>query len=198
MTSSSFVEVTVKEALHEDAGRSIARISTDVMTMLGLRSGDVIEICGREKAAAIAWPGFPEDRGRAIIRIDGNIRGNAHAGIDEKVKIRKAEVHEAKKVVIQPTHPVRLSGFEQSFARIIAGRPVVEGQEFRVALLGTTLTFVITKLTPKGVGIVTQNTELELKEEPYTPKEGKKANDLPDIHYEDIGGLGRELDQVRR
>ncbi len=197
MPSSSQIEVTVKEAAHEDAGRSIARISTDVMDILGLRSGDVIEICGREKAAAIAWPGYLEDRGRAIIRIDGNIRGNAHAGIDEKVKIRKAEVHEARKVVIQPTHPIRLSGFEQSFARIIAGRPVVEGQEFRVALLGTTLTFVITKLSPKGVGIVTQNTEIELKEEPYSPKTGKKATDLADIHYEDIGGLGRELDQVR-
>ena len=197
MTSSLPVEVTIKEAAHEDAGRGIARISTDVMNSLGLRSGDVIEICGREKAAAIVWPGFPEDRGRAIIRIDGNIRGNAHAGIDEKVKIRKAEVHEAKKVVIQPTHPVRLSGFEQSFARMIAGRPVVEGQQFRVALLGTTLTFVITKLTPKGVGIVSQNTEVELKEEPYSPKEGKKTSDIPDIHYEDIGGLGRELDQVR-
>ena len=197
MTSYPSVEVTVKEAAHEDAGRGIARISTDIMNTLGLRSGDVIEICGREKAAAILWPGYPEDRGRAVLRVDGNIRSNARIGIDEKVTVQKADVHEAQKVVIQPTHPVRLSGFEQSFARMIAGRPVVEGQQFRVALLGTTLTFVITKLSPKGVGIVTQSTEVVLKEEPYTPKEGKKATGVSDIHYEDIGGLGRELDQVR-
>lgn len=197
MTSYPSVEVTVKEAAHEDAGRGIARISTDIMNTLGLRSGDVIEICGREKGVAILWPGYPEDRGRAVIRVDGNIRSNARIGIDEKVTVQKADVHEATKVVIQPTHPVRLSGFEQSFARMIAGRPVVEGQQFRVALLGTTLTFVITKLSPKGVGIVTQSTEVVLKEEPYTPKEGKKATGVSDIHYEDIGGLGRELDQVR-
>ena len=198
MSSPTSPEVTVKEAAHEDAGRGIARLSTDVMGALGLRSGDVIEIEGREKAAAIVWPGFGEDRGRDILRIDGNIRSNARVGIDEKVTIRRAEVKEATRLVIQPTLPVRLSGFEQSFARLVAGRPVVEGQQFRVALLGTTLTFVITKLSPKGVAVVTPNTEIELREEVYKPEEAKKkGKELADVHYEDIGGLGRELDQVR-
>ncbi|MBT8507796.1 AAA family ATPase [Methanomicrobiaceae archaeon CYW5] len=198
MSSPTSLEVTVKEAAHEDAGRGIARLSTDIMAALGLRSGDVIEIDGREKAAAIVWPGFGEDRGRGILRIDGNIRSNARVGIDEKVTVSRAEVREATKLIIQPTHPVRLSGFEQSFARLVEGRPVVEGQQFRVALLGTTLTFVITKLSPKGVAVVTRNTEIELREEVYKPEEAKKkGKELPDVHYEDIGGLGRELDQVR-
>ena len=36
---------------------------------------------------------------------------------------------------------------------------------------------------------------MRLKEEPYNPEEGKK--EVSDIHYEDIGGLGRELQLVR-
>ena len=95
MTEKEFFEVTVKEAAHDDAGRGIARVSIEVMKKLGLVSGDVIEIQGKKKAAAIVWPGFAQDTGSAILRIDGNIRGNAGTGIDEKVKIRKSEAEYA-------------------------------------------------------------------------------------------------------
>ena len=71
------INVTVKEAAREDAGRGIARVSLDAMRALGLVSGDVIEIQGKRKANAIVWPGFAEDTGRAILRIDGSTRGNA-------------------------------------------------------------------------------------------------------------------------
>ncbi len=76
MTDKDFTEVTVKEAAHEDAGRGIARVSIEVMKKLGMVSGDVIEIQGKKKAAAIVWPGFQQDTGYAILRIDGNIRSN--------------------------------------------------------------------------------------------------------------------------
>jgi len=195
MTEKEYFEVTVKEAAHDDAGRGIARISVEVMKKLGLVSGDVIEIQGKKKAAAIIWPGFAQDTGYAILRIDGNIRGNAGTGIDEKVKIRKSEAEYAKKVVIQPTQPIRLVGGEQYLSRVLRGRPVSEGQTVRVDVIGNPITLVITKVAPKGIVVVTDETEIELKEEAYKPEEGKR--EVSDIHYEDIGGLGRELQLVR-
>ena len=195
MTEKDFTEVTVKEATHDDAGRGIARVSIEVMKKLGLVSGDVIEIQGKRKAAAIIWPGFAQDTGGAILRIDGNIRGNVGTGIDEKVKIRKSDAAYAKKVVIQPTQPIRLVGGEQYLSRLLRGRSVIEGQTVRVDVIGNSITLVIAKVTPKGIAIVTDETEIELKEEPYKPEEGKK--EPSNIHYEDIGGLGRELQLVR-
>ncbi|MDD1682066.1 MAG: CDC48 family AAA ATPase [Methanoregula sp.] len=195
MTDPEFFEVTVKEAAHDDAGRGIARVSIEVMKKLGLVSGDVIEIQGKKKAAAIVWPGFAQDTGAAILRIDGNIRGNASTGIDEKVKIRKSEAEYAKRVVIQPTQPIRLVGGEQYLSRVLRGRSVIEGQTVRVDVIGNSITLVIAKVVPKGIAIVTDDTEIELKEEPYKPEEGKQ--EASDIHYEDIGGLGRELQLVR-
>jgi transitional endoplasmic reticulum ATPase len=195
MTDKDFTEVTVKEAAHEDAGRGIARVSIEVMKKLGLVSGDVIEIQGKKKAAAIVWPGFQQDTGYGILRIDGNIRGNLSTGIDEKVKIRKSEAEYAKKVVIQPTQPIRLVGGEQYLSRVLRGRAVFEGQTQRIDVIGNSITLVIAKVLPKGIAIVTDDTEIELKEEPYNPEEGKK--EASDIHYEDIGGLGRELQLVR-
>ena len=195
MTEKDFTEVTVKEAAHEDAGRGIARVSIEVMKKLGLVSGDVIEIQGKKKAAAIVWPGFQQDTGYGILRIDGNIRGNLSTGIDEKVKIRKSDAEYARKVVIQPTQPIRLVGGEQYLSRVLRGRAVFEGQTQRIDVIGNSITLVIAKVLPKGIAIVTDDTEIELKEEPYNPEEGKK--EVSDIHYEDIGGLGRELQLVR-
>ena len=195
MTEKDYAEVTVKEAAHDDAGRGIARVSIEVMKKLGLVSGDVIEIQGKKKAAAIVWPGFSQDTGYGILRIDGNIRGNASTGIDEKVRIYKSEAAYAKKVVIQPTQPIRLVGGEQYLARVLRGRSVIEGQTVRVDVIGNSITLVIAKVLPKGIAIVTDDTEIERKEEPYKPEEGKQ--ELSDIHYEDIGGLGRELQLVR-
>jgi len=196
MANTDYIEVTIKEAAHEDAGRGIARLSIDAMKALDLVSGDVVEIAGRQKAATLVWPGFPQDTGKAILRIDGSTRSNVGSGIDDKVQIRKTEAGYAKKVTIQPTQPIRLVGGEQYLGRILRGRPVTEGQLIRVNILGNPLTFAIARVAPKGIAIVTDSTEIELKETPYEPEKGRRET-ATDVHYEDIGGLDRELQLVR-
>jgi transitional endoplasmic reticulum ATPase len=64
-----------------------------------------------------------------------------------------------------------------------------------VDVIGNSITLVIAKVVPKGIAIVTDETEIELKEEPYKQEEGQR--EVSEIHYEDIGGLGRELQLVR-
>jgi transitional endoplasmic reticulum ATPase len=196
MAEKDTFEVVVKEAARDDAGRGIARLSIEVMRALSLVSGDVIEISGKKRAPAIVWPGFAQDTGQAILRIDGTVRANAGTGVDERARIRKVEVGVAKKVVIQPTQPIRLVGGEQYLARVLRGRPVMEGQAVRVDVIGNPLTLIIAKVIPKGIAVVTEDTEIELKETPYTGEEGKKK-EVSDVHYEDIGGLSRELEMVR-
>ncbi|HOT03552.1 MAG TPA: CDC48 family AAA ATPase [Methanolinea sp.] len=196
MTPTDSIEVIVKEAARDDAGRGIARLSIEAMRALGVVSGDAIEIQGKKKATAIVWPGFSQDTGQAILRIDGTIRGNAGTGVDERVRVRKVEVGYAKKVVINPTQPIRLLHGEQYLSRLLRGRAVMEGQTVRVDVIGNPLTLVITKVSPKGVAIVTEDTQIELKETPFEPKE-KKKGETADVHYEDIGGLSRELEMVR-
>ncbi|HOU80386.1 MAG TPA: CDC48 family AAA ATPase [Methanoregulaceae archaeon] len=196
MADKDSFEVVVKEAARDDAGRGIARLSIEVMRALSLVSGDVIEIAGKKRATAIVWPGFAQDTGQNILRIDGTVRANAGTGVDERVRIRKVEVGVAKKVVVQPTQPIRLVGGEQYLARVLRGRPVMEGQTVRVEVIGNPITLVIAKVTPKGIAVVTEETAIELKETPYTGEEGKKK-EVSDVHYEDIGGLSRELEMVR-
>ena len=187
------VYLRVAEAYYRDVGRGIARIDPEVMEKLGLQSGDVIEIVGKETVPAIVWPGYPEDRGKGIIRIDGSIRNNAGVGIGDRVKIRKVEAKPAERIVLAPTEPVRLMGGEAYLLRLLEGRPVKRGQKIRVEVFGHVLTFVIVSTKPTGVVIVNRNTEIELKEKPV---EEVKRN-VPNVTYEDIGGLKRELRLVR-
>ncbi|MEN6342760.1 MAG: CDC48 family AAA ATPase [Methanospirillum sp.] len=193
------INVTVKEAAREDWGRGIARVSMEAMRALGLVSGDVIEIQGKRKANAIVWPGFPQDMGRAILRIDGIIRGNAGTGVDEQVQIRKVQAAIAKRVVIQPAYanqPQLVRG-DIYLKRHLLGQAVSEGQALPIDVIGNRLIFAISKVNPKGIAIVTDETVVELKEAPYEPKGEEEKGERTDVHYEDIGGLGRELDQVR-
>jgi transitional endoplasmic reticulum ATPase len=188
-------EITLKvvEAYHRDAGRGIARIDMDTMRQLGLVSGDIIEIMGRNRAAAVVWPAYPEDRGLGIIRIDGNIRGNAHVGIDDKVVISKAKSNPAVKITLAPTQPVRIVGGEDYLMRFLEGRPVQKGETLRVEMLGNPITFVITATQPAGIVIAGKSTQITLKEKPTVATE----RSISQVTYEDIGGLKRELALVR-
>jgi transitional endoplasmic reticulum ATPase len=187
------VTLRVAEAYYRDVGRGIARVDPEVMEKLDLQSGDIIEIIGKSSVPAIVWPGYPEDRGRSIIRIDGSLRSNAGVGIDDRVRIRKVEAKPAEKVTLAPTEPVRLMGGEAYLLRLLEGRPVTRGQKVRVEVFGHVMTFVITATRPSGVVIVSRGTDIEIKEKPV--EEVRRS--VPDITYEDIGGLKRELRLVR-
>lgn len=72
--------IQVAQAYPRDTGRGIARLEKDLMQRLGATSGDIIEIRGKDKCYAIVWPGYADDTGKGIIRIDGNLRSNARIG----------------------------------------------------------------------------------------------------------------------
>ncbi|MDI6708482.1 MAG: CDC48 family AAA ATPase [Candidatus Thermoplasmatota archaeon] len=184
------VTLRVAEAKHRDAGRGIARIDTEIMKKLGLVSGDIIELKGKSLAYAIVWPGYPEDADRELIRIDGNIRSNAGISIDERVEVKKIEAREAKKLGIAPAQPVRIVRGEEFLRKVLEGQPVVKGQQLRVDVLGTPLTFIVTSTQPSGVTLVTSETEIALSEKPI---EALRTY----VTYEDIGGLKREVALIR-
>ncbi len=189
-------ELKVAEAYQSDVGRGIARIDPYTMEELGLKPGDTIEIEGpKGKAYAVVYRGFLEDAGRGIIRMDGYLRQNAGVAIGDRVKIKKVDVKEAKKVVLAPTQPVRFGpGFEDFIKRKIIGQVLSKGSKVTIGVLGTALTFVVVNTVPAGPVRVTEFTHVELKEEPV--KEIKETK-VPDVTYEDIGGLKEEIRKVR-
>ncbi len=185
------VILRVAEAYHRDAGRGIARIDTETMRKLGLIPGDVVEIEGRSIATAIVHPGYSPDSGKSIIRIDGNIRGNAGVAMDDRVRVRKTRVKEAKRITLEPTQPVRIAGGERFLLSRLKGVPITKGQIIRVEMLGNPVSFVVTNTVPLGTVIPNIDTEVVLR------KAREEIIGVPRVAYEDIGGLKREIGMIR-
>ncbi|MCZ7391986.1 MAG: CDC48 family AAA ATPase [Candidatus Methanoperedens sp.] len=187
------IMLRVAEAYHRDAGSGVAKIERDIMEKLGILSGDTVLIIGKEKACAIARPGYPEDEGNELIRIDGNIRTNARIGLDDKVSVQKIAPQEAKRVVLAPTQQIRLVGGPQYLLRLLEGRPLMKGQRLRVETVSNPLSFIVISTQPPGPVIVTRNTSLVVKEQVMEELEVRPTH----LTYEDIGGLRREIALIR-
>ncbi|WP_455367405.1 CDC48 family AAA ATPase [[Eubacterium] cellulosolvens] len=184
----------VKESLKRDAGRGIARLDADVMRKLEVGSGDLIEIKGKRTTIAKVMPGYPQDKDQDIIRIDGTIRANAKAGIDDRATINKTEGVPATRVTLAPTELIRIEGGEEIIARVLEALPITVGDRIRVNFFGTPLEFAVIDFKPKAkAGILTSETQIEISEKIADEAEKK----ITKITYEDIGGLGDQIQRIR-
>ncbi len=223
---SNQVKLKVMEALQEEAYKGIIRIDSDTMKSIGVRPGDIIEIEGGRTTVGIIDRAYPSDVGQSIIRMDGILRKNAKTGIGENVIVRKAEVKEAKSLVIAPAQKgVMIQAHPDIFKRGLLGRAVVKGD---IIVLGGTrsrrktmadspffddifnvleegmfgnlgfgsLKFVIAEANPKQPVIITENTAIKVNPVAVDVKDGGDSS-VPDITYEDIGGLDQEIVKIR-
>ncbi len=184
----------VAEAKSKDAERGVARVDPEIMESLELTAGDLIQIAGKRRTAAIVWPGYPEDAERGILRIDGNVRRNAGTSIDERVSIKKIEAREARKITFAPTEPLRIMGGEEYLGQILEGRAVTRGDVVQINVMGRKIDLVVVNFAPAAdATIVNRKTEVKISEKPV--KEDQAS--IPKVTYEDIGGLEEEVKKVR-
>ncbi|HID41306.1 MAG TPA: AAA family ATPase, partial [Pyrodictium sp.] len=187
------VVLRVVEAKQRDVGKSKVRIDVDILKMIGAEPGDVVEIEGRKKTAAVAWPSYPEDRGQDIIRMDGLLRKNAGVSIGDKVIVRKADVQPASVVKLAPANfSITIdSGFVNYVKKKLIEYPVVEGDTVLIPVLNQSIPFVVIQTKPQGVVVISHDTNIILLEKPV--EQGK----IPRVTYEDIGGMKDIIQKVR-
>jgi transitional endoplasmic reticulum ATPase len=198
MAATTNTELTLKvvEAQAKDVGRAIARIDPMDMERLGLDVGDCIHVGGKRKTVAKVMPAYLEDRGKATIHIDGLIRENAKAGLDEKVTIAKATAKPAEKIVLAPLTLMRSArwGGDQYLGRLLEGLTAVSGDRIRATLFGTqNYEFSVVSTLPRdGPVVITAGTTVQLHA--IEVAEGKRGLT---ISYEDIGGLRQHIRRIR-
>ena len=196
------LQLRVAKAIPSDVGHGRARVPFD--NDLNLKPGDIVEITGEQKTAAIVWRCRPEDANLGIIRVDGIIRKNAGVSLGDKVTIRKVETQPCQKLILSPVmakqQKVRFGPGIEGFARRgLNKRPVVSGDRIFIpgmTLFAEALPFQIVQTTPKGIVQVLPDTEIVIKEEPVD-EEDETGQPISTISYEDIGGIGEQLQKVR-
>lgn len=208
MRVTEVVLLKVAKAYPNDSGRGIARLDPTTLILLKLSPGDIVELEGKKKTAAKVWRADKQDWGQELIRIDGYTRQNAGVGIGDRVKVRKAEAVEAARIVLAPPEgtSVQFGGAaEDMIKHQILKRPIVQGDIVPVfssmanpfmgrMLTGQPIPLVAVNTYPSGVIIVTEQTEVEIREKPVRGYESIKATG---ITYEDVGGLKNEVQRVR-
>ena len=203
------MKLTVKPLKQKDAGRRLAAIDRVAADEMDLSGGDFIRIESRDgTAVARVWPGYPEDDGTGVVRIDGQLRQEASVGIDDRVTIEKADVEPAERVTIALPQRLGIRGnLESLIRRELGGRPVTTGQSVQLPLgfgfmggQSQAIPLKIASTTPSGTVVVTDSTEVEISQRPAEEIRDagpEDAAEAPDVAYEDIGGLDQELEQVR-
>jgi len=130
------VKLRVAEALQDDAYKGIARIDAETMKDIGVKRGDIVSIKGGKETVAIVDRAYPADVGEGIIRIDGILRRNAKTGVGESVVVKKAEIKEAKKILIAPAQKgIMVQADPETLRGGLLGRAVVKGD---ILVLGGT------------------------------------------------------------
>ena len=207
------MKLTVKPLKQKDAGRRLAAVDRLAADELSLSGGDFVRLDSDEGTAiARVWPGYPEDDGTGIVRIDGRLRQEAGVGIDDRVTIEKAEVNPAESITIALPQRLGIRGnIDSLIRRELGGQPVTAGQNVQLPLgfgfmggQSQAVPLKIASTSPSGTVVVTDSTHVEISEKPAEQiREAPggaapgTAAGAPDITYEDIGGLDQELEQVR-
>ncbi|WP_256686862.1 CDC48 family AAA ATPase [Halococcus qingdaonensis] len=206
------MNLTIKPLKQKDAGRGLAAVDRAAMDELDLENGDYILIEGGEgRAIARVWPGYPDDQGQGVIRIDGQLRSEAQVGIDDRVSVEKAEVKPAQSVTVALPQNLRIRGNIGPYVQDkLSGQAITQGQTIPFSLgfgpfsggSGQRIPLRIAETNPDGTVIVAENTDIEISEKPAEEivsdaGDGGDSATTPSVTYEDIGGLDRELEQVR-
>lgn len=222
MPDNSEIELRVAEALQQDVGKGIIRMDKELLSKMNVAPGDIVEIIGKRTTGAIVGQAYPADVGLEIVRMDGLTRSNAGTSIGEMVTVRRIKIRVAKKVVLAPaTKGLRIMASGDIIKRNILGRAVTRGdilslisprrtretfkefpaseKIFREFFESTTpfslgeIKFAIVSTNPAGIVRINDETEVEVRPESVEIIEKK----VPDVTYDDVGGLKQEISKVR-
>lgn len=218
-TDTKKLTLPVAGARNRDVGKGVARVSRRVFSELGIQEGAVIEMLGKRGTPAIALGPYPEDESLDIIRLDGLQRANANISIGDQVEIRPAEVKSAKKITLAPAQKnIQLTGSGEGLLRTLQHRPVTTGDALSTSVYRQApgdqqmfpedifrmffgqkayglheIRLMVTSTTPRGIVQIQPDTQIQLLPKYAEPEEPRGI----DVTYDDIGGLGNTVEQVR-
>jgi transitional endoplasmic reticulum ATPase len=185
------LSLKVLEAYTRDVGRGVARIDYDSMDALSASTGDVIEVKGKRRTVAKCLPLYPSDEGKGIIRIDGLGRNNSGIAIGDTISVKKIKAMAAEKIVVAPLEAIPPID-ERYLADALESVPLIKGDNVMVPYFGGRLTFQVISVTPAADAVlITQKTVFHIAEK------GETLRGVPQVTYEDIGGLTDEIKKVR-
>jgi small GTP-binding protein len=162
------ISLRVRPSKRRDFGRNIIRIDEAIMEKLKIHTGDVVEIIAKKRSTGIAWPGYPQDNGLGIARMESRIWKNTGTCINKSVEIRKITLHHAQKVILAPVFP-KISNspdFESWVKKKLNNYPITLDDYIIIyAGLKREIVFKVISIIPNEVCKINQDTMLSITEQ---------------------------------
>ena len=192
-TAEAVLKLKVTEALSRDVGRAFARMGPEDLEKLQVAIGDIVEVAGKRQTVCKAMPAYKELRGQSRIQLDGLVRENAGAALDESVLVRKSACRPAQRVVLAPINITPAERDLDYIGSLLDGLPLQEGNRIRATLFGSRWAdFKVESTTPKGPVLINPTTQLVVGKTELPGESVARATS-----YEDIGGLKPQLQRIR-
>ncbi len=193
-TEETVLKLKVTEALSRDVGRAFARMGPEDLEKLQVAIGDIVEVTGKRQTVCKAMPAYKDIRGQSRIQLDGLVRENAGAGLDESVQVRKIACRPAQRVVLAPVN-VDPGGSRSGVHRQPAGRPALAGRQPHPghAVRQPVGGFQGREHRAQGPVLINPTTQLVVGKPGQKSEEPRRGS----TSYEDIGGLKRQLNRIR-
>ncbi len=205
--SRTYLELTTIEG--QNVPRGTVHISPAALAALGATSGDTVRIHGvratvarvdawpaEEAAARATLPGERATTGDQFIQMNGLVRQNAGAALGDTVALTRVSAPPAVSAALVPeADAAALTEADlRQVARALRGLPATAGDLVRVPGLGLSAReFQVLATNPASAVVLEAGTSLRIQ-----PAGGSGATPRAShVTYEDVGGLERELRQVR-
>jgi transitional endoplasmic reticulum ATPase len=190
-SAAATLTLRVAEARVEDIAHAVARLAPADLARLGAQAGAILKVTGQMPAVARAELSDAAHEG--FVQIDGTIRSNCGAGLEEQVSVAVVESAQAVAVRLTPlwagAPPAIIA--PDRLVEDLAGVPVLTGGAVRVPTFAKAVNFQVVRTIPAGPVVITPRTDLRVVEGETTLARA------PSVSYEDIGGLEREVARVR-
>jgi transitional endoplasmic reticulum ATPase len=196
----SHVHATVDHLANEftSGSRLLAQVDAVLMQSLGAHPGETVRVAtdrGRSVIARLDEP-VAADRGTGTIRMDRFLRQALKAHLNESVEIELAPVAPAALVELTPAIDVSTAhDLVPHISRVLteSRTPVSRGAILYIPFPGTSsgTTYQVHEVKD-GIGYVDASTEIVLHYADSHLPEG-----VFDITFEDVGGLGVQIRQIR-
>jgi transitional endoplasmic reticulum ATPase len=180
------LSVSIRPCPPEFANRGIAWVASDDLRALGLMPGQVVAIGASGEGCAYARAVPSPLTSAGAILLDGIGRDNAGLEIGAQTEIKAAQSKPASAVTFAAPDGVSPS----QIAKALSGHAIIAGQHVWLSRDGRNTRLSVDATAPEGVVIIGDDTEILIN------RSTEKVSE-PAIAFEDIGGLGPELERIR-
>jgi transitional endoplasmic reticulum ATPase len=189
----------VEEAINDD--NSVVSLNPATMDKLQLFRGDTVLIKGKKRRDTVCIVLHDESVDESKIRMNKVIRNNLRVRLGDIVSVHQCpNVKYGKRIHVLPIDDT-IEGLTGNLFELFlkpyfleAYRPVRKGDTFLVRGAMRTVEFKVVETDPDEYCIVAPDTIIHCEGEPIKREEEDR---LDDIGYDDIGGVRKQLQQIR-